>query len=456
MAFRNSLVVGASLLLLACAVSRAEVKTVVEHNEGDRASPKFKFKTVPSPSKTDAATKARFSIVFGERDPNGGDVDKLHDGRLPSEQDEPAENFFFNAGTEGGRLLLDLGGVSDVKQVNTYSWHPDTRGPQVYKLYAADGRAEGFNARPGKGTDPVKAGWKRVASVDTRPKAGEGGGQYGVSVSDSDGALGKYRYLLFDVSRTEDADPFGNTFYSEIDVIGTGPDAAAAGAAAPTTGPTTRRAVAAGKYEITIDTANAPELAEWVDAKLMPVCVKWYPIIVDMLPSEGFEAPKSFTITFRSNMNVPAATGGTRIMCWTDWMKKNVNGEAAGAVVHEMVHVVQQYRRAPRGNQANQAPRPNTGWLTEGIPDYIRWFKYEPETHGADIRNPARARYDASYRVSANFLNWVTQKYDKDIVRKINAALREGKYTEDLWKQYTGKTVQELGEGWKAGVGKKD
>ena len=33
------------------------------------------------------------------------------------------------------------------------------------------------------------------------------------------GALGKYRYLLFDISRTESDDDFGNTFYSEIDVI---------------------------------------------------------------------------------------------------------------------------------------------------------------------------------------------------------------------------------------------
>ncbi|MGO9199499.1 MAG: DUF1080 domain-containing protein [Limisphaerales bacterium] len=58
-----------------------------------------------------------------------------------------------------------------------------------------------------------------LAKVDTRPKDGEPGGQYGVSISDSDGLIGKYRYLLFDISRTEDADDFGNTFYSEIDVI---------------------------------------------------------------------------------------------------------------------------------------------------------------------------------------------------------------------------------------------
>ena len=58
-----------------------------------------------------------------------------------------------------------------------------------------------------------------MASVDTRPRQGVGGGQYGVSISASSGALGKYRYLLFDSVPTEYEDPFGNTFYSEVDVV---------------------------------------------------------------------------------------------------------------------------------------------------------------------------------------------------------------------------------------------
>jgi hypothetical protein len=97
------------------------------------------------------------------------------------------------------------------------------------------------------------------------------------------------------------------------------------------------------------------------------------------------------------------------------------------------------------------------GWLVEGIADYIRWFLYEPETHGADItrRNLSRARYDGSYRVTGNFLNWVTGKYDKNIVQKLNAAAREGRYTGDLWKKNTGRTVEELGEEWKKTLEKK-
>ena len=43
----------------------------------------------------------------------------------------------------------------------------------------------------------------------------------------------------------------------------------------------------------------------------------------------------------------------------------------------------------------------------------------------------------------------MTEKHDKDLVRKLNAAMREGKYKEEIWKELTGKTVEELGQEWK-------
>lgn len=202
-----------------------------------------------------------------------------------------------------------------------------------------------------------------------------------------------------------------------------------------------------GKYQITLDTTESPQMTQWAQKELAPVVVKWYPIIVKMLPSDGFQAPTKFSIRITPKYHGVAATGGTRIMCNTDWFDKNREGEARGAVVHEMVHVVQQYRRR-RGDPSFVRP---PGWLVEGIPDYIRWYKYEPQSHGARI-SPRRAqsvRYDGSYRVSANFLNWVTQKYDKDLVEQLNVALREGKYNADLWKKLTGKTVEDLGAEWK-------
>jgi hypothetical protein len=166
-----------------------------------------------------------------------------------------------------------------------------------------------------------------------------------------------------------------------------------------------------------------------------------------MLPSDGFTAPAKFSVVFQDPGHGVAATGGTRITCAVPWFTKNRDGEAIGAVVHEMVHVVQQYGRARRDNPD---ARPAPGWLTEGIPDYIRWFLYEPQSHGADrVRNAADARHDAGYRTSANFLDYVSSHHGKELVGKLNAALREGRYTDALWQQYTGKQLAELGQAWR-------
>lgn len=206
-----------------------------------------------------------------------------------------------------------------------------------------------------------------------------------------------------------------------------------------------------GKYQFTIDTSAAPDLTDWALTELVPVVQKWYPKIVSLLPSDGFEPATNVTIRFRDGMRgTPASAGGGNINCNIEWFRKNLKGEARGAVVHEMVHVVQQYGRARRNNpDATRTP----GWIVEGLADYIRWFLYEPESKGAEItaRNLSRARYDANYRITGNFLNWVVEKYDRQLIRKLNTIAREGKYKEELWKEYTGKTVQELGDEWRKG-----
>ena len=141
-------------------------------------------------------------------------------------------------------------------------------------------------------------------------------------------------------------------------------------------------------------------------------------------------------MTFLADMRGVASTGGTRIHCAGGWFRRNLQGEAVGAVVHEMVHVVQRYRRVRGG-------RRNPGWMVEGVADYIRWFLYEPKSK-RPRPNPARAKYTDSYRTTAAFLNYAVDTCDRDLIRKFNAAMRQGKYTAELWKEYTGKTVDEL------------
>lgn len=437
-----------AVCLLSALVSRGGIKIVIDQNGTEAATPRYTFKNVPAPSRNDAATKATFVLVDGVRDGNSGELHKLNDGKLPEEADEPGENFFFDAGTEGGRLLVDLQGVIALKQVNSYSWHPGSRGPQVYTLYASDGQTARFNAQPKHGLDPEKCGWRVIAKVDTRVEHGLAGGQYGVSISDSSGTMGKYRYLLFAISRTETQDAFGNTFYSEIDVVDRdAPEPPQAVETRPRLGKMFM--TEDGKYQITIDPSRAPDLTSWAFQDLSPVALKWYPKIVNLLPSDGYRAPVKITIGFgKMNGGLTAFARGDRITCNIKWFRENLKGEAIGCVVHEMVHVVQGYVDHPPGKpEASPAP----GWLTEGLADYIRWFIYEPETHGADISKDrfAKVHYDNSYRITANFLDWVTRRYDTKLVPRLNAELREGTYSKTFWKQRTGRDLDELGNEWK-------
>ncbi len=118
--------------------------------------------------------------------------------------------------------------------------------------------------------------------------------------------LGKFRYLLFDVR--SNGGNFGNTFYSEIDVIATGGGPTPASEIVPAKADPSKPIVAKtknGKYEITIDASATPDLAPWCNDTLMPIMLKWYPNIVEMLPSDGFTAPTKFTVTMKPDGKNP-------------------------------------------------------------------------------------------------------------------------------------------------------
>ncbi len=78
-------------------VANAQVKITIDHNTNATATSAFKFKNVPSPVKDDLAARAKLLLLIGEIDPNGADLSALTDGSLPTEEDQPSANFFFNA-----------------------------------------------------------------------------------------------------------------------------------------------------------------------------------------------------------------------------------------------------------------------------------------------------------------------------------------------------------------------
>ena len=81
--------------------------------------------------------------------------------------------------------------------------------------------------------------------------------------------------------------------------------------------------------------------------------------------------------------------------------------------------------------------------MGEGIADYTRFWVYEPDTKRRPL-DPDRMKVTDSYQVTAAFLDYVVKTHDKDFVTKLNADMRNGKYSPELWKTYAGKSVDEL------------
>jgi hypothetical protein len=180
-------------------------------------------------------------------------------------------------------------------------------------------------------------------------------------------------------------------------------------------------------------------LPVWADSEKIELCEKQFPMICEELKSDGFTPPKRITMTLKKDEKGVAYASGTRIVGAYNFFSKNKKD--VGAFVHETAHCVQQYRG-----------RGNPGWLVEGVADYVRFFKYEPKKPAK--LTPEQAKYNGSYRTTAAFLDYLCETHDKEIVNKLNAAMRAGKYSDDIWEKLTKKTVEELGRDWQKSLAK--
>ncbi|MCM8529175.1 MAG: basic secretory family protein [Lentisphaeraceae bacterium] len=183
--------------------------------------------------------------------------------------------------------------------------------------------------------------------------------------------------------------------------------------------------------KIEVDVSEVPHLENWaMDAKAL--MLKWYPRIINLLPTKGQEYAKTVKLKIKkTDEGIAYASGNTVTVC-SGWIEKRP--EDLGLVVHELVHVLQAY------------PGGNPGWLTEGIADYIRWAIYEGKTQ-KDFHKPREKQgYKKGYQISAGFLLWLETEYDPGIIKKLNTQMRKGQYKDELFKQYTKKSLDEL---WK-------
>ncbi len=180
--------------------------------------------------------------------------------------------------------------------------------------------------------------------------------------------------------------------------------------------------------QVTVDVSEVPELAPWA-AEAQRLVAAWHPRIAELLPSDGFAPPLEVKLVFKKDMKGVAGTSAGVISIAANWVKQHPDDY--GMVIHELTHIVQAY------------PKADPGWLTEGIADYVRLFHFEPQAKLNGI-DPERQSYRDGYRTSASFLAWIERTHDKDIIRKLNAAMRSSRYRYDLFRQYTGHSLDRL------------
>ena len=107
-------------------------------------------------------------------------------------------------------------------------------------------------------------------------------------------------------------------------------------------------------------------------------------------------------------------------------------------VTHEAMHIVQGY---PEYANA-RVP----GWLVEGIADYAR-DRYGKDNAGAAWALPTQVKpdqnFDTGYRVTGAFLAW-SEAQHPGLVKALDGALRDGRYTPALWQARTGLALPAL------------
>jgi hypothetical protein len=201
--------------------------------------------------------------------------------------------------------------------------------------------------------------------------------------------------------------------------------------------PLTAKTAATPKVKVVFEGEPAAEIRSWAD-EAAHLVLEWWPQVARLLSTEDFRPPGQLTLTFKKELKGPAHRTTDGIFIGVPWI--TAHPDDFGMIIHEMTHAIQDYHGVPR----------EAGWLTEGIADYVRYWHYEPEvpSHPLDVK---KASYRDGYGTTGAFLAWLIVKYDRRTVRRLDAALRSGKYTDAIFEEITGKALDPLWDEFLAG-----
>lgn len=156
-----------------------------------------------------------------------------------------------------------------------------------------------------------------------------------------------------------------------------------------------------------------------------------YPKIYAEFDSPEGPAPlTNIHLWFRAMDGVAHATNRNEIHISEKWVTKQAPDDY-GMVIHEMFHLVQAYTGG------------GEGWLTEGLADYVRHQRFEPQANWGKP-DPEKSKYTDAYKTTALFLEWIEATQKKGITLTLNAASRKKDNVREVFTRETGKDVDAL------------
>jgi hypothetical protein len=186
------------------------------------------------------------------------------------------------------------------------------------------------------------------------------------------------------------------------------------------------------RTRVVTHTRTAPK-AERFAREAARLVEEWHPKLWTLFDHPDGPSPHPVVNLYFQNMPGVAHASGDRIHIAEDWVV-NKSPQDYGMVVHELFHLVQNYRGG------------GEGWITEGLADYVRHAWYEPKVR---LGPPGdKASYKDAYKTTARFLIWCEEKWP-GLAASLNQAMRRrsapvlevftattGKDVDALWADY--------------------
>jgi hypothetical protein len=181
-----------------------------------------------------------------------------------------------------------------------------------------------------------------------------------------------------------------------------------------------------GDDTITI-TNDDPALSDATINNLVSTFFQVYPQLRGRF---NLSAPTAVGFHFIPNLGYPAFANPAEIVFSSTHFIENP--EDWDVVTHEAMHLIQH-------------PSVSVSWLIEGIADYVRdeYGVHNEAARWALVDTPGKY-YNAGYKDTALFLQSIERAYAPSLVDDLTAALRADRYSEDLWVEYTGSTLDQL------------